>query len=187
MFRWNSIGTTFKNNTAITSFDELVNFTGLTLLSNGTFEGCSSLMSVAFPNGVTSLPEGVCRNCTSLTSVTLPSAVTYIGDQAFLNAKVTGTVFPQTLQNIRNYSFYGCKFVTVDLPATMTNIGISSFQSNTQLTTVTVRATTPPTLGSAAFTGCSALTTIYVPSASVSAYKAASQWSNHASKIQAIP
>ena len=51
---------------------------------------------------------------------------------------------------------------------------------------VTVNATTPPTLGESALdytNNCP----IYVPAASVDVYKAASGWSTYASRIQAIP
>ncbi len=49
--------------------------------SNGsysTFNGCSSLQSVAIPNGVTSI-AGMFSNCTSLTTISIPASVTTIG------------------------------------------------------------------------------------------------------------
>ena len=49
---------------------------------------------------------------------------------------------------------------------------------------MTVKATTPPTLGYAVIPD---VTTIYVPSSSVNAYKSAKGWKDYASKIQAIP
>ncbi len=54
------------------------------------------------------------------------------------------------------------------------------------LKTLTIYATTPPTLGSNAFVNNNANLTIYVPAESVNAYKTATNWSNFASKIQPI-
>ena len=51
---------------------------------------------------------------------------------------------------------------------------------------MTIKATTPPTLDSTAFSD-SGIQTIYVPAASLDAYKSATNWSAFASKIKAIP
>jgi hypothetical protein len=65
----------------------------------------------------------------------------------------------------------------------VTNIGNYAFNGCSNLTTVYVHATTPPTLGTYVFDSCPALTRIYVPSSKVSAYKAATNWSKYSSKI----
>ena len=51
---------------------------------------------------------------------------------------------------------------------------------------MTVQASTPPSLGTDAFTS-SGIQTIYVPASSVNADKSADGWNDYASKIQAIP
>lgn len=48
-----SLGTVFKNNKQISSFDELRYFTGLTTISTDAFFGCSNLKSITIPNTVT--------------------------------------------------------------------------------------------------------------------------------------
>ena len=50
-----SIGTLFKNNDQITSFDELQYFTGLTTIEEGAFEDCTSLVSVLIPERVSTV------------------------------------------------------------------------------------------------------------------------------------
>ena len=55
------------------------------------------------------------------------------------------------------------------------------------LTNVTVEAITPPSLGHSVFLDTSSSLVIYVPAESVEAYKTATNWSDYASKIQAIP
>ncbi len=80
-----SLGEVFKNNTAITSFDELLYFTGLTKISENAFYGCSKLNSVTIPNGVTIICERAFVDCYGLTSITIPEGVTSIGSNAFYN------------------------------------------------------------------------------------------------------
>lgn len=74
-------GTTFMNNTQITSFDELQYFTGLTQLSSA-FRGCSSLQSVILPD-LQTIGYGSFRDCPSLVSIDIPATVTVIDSASF--------------------------------------------------------------------------------------------------------
>jgi hypothetical protein len=67
-----------------------------------------------------------------------------------------------------------------------TQINWNAFGQCSSLTTIVCEATTPPTLNANALTGTSALTAIYVPDASVAAYKAANNWNSYASIIKGI-
>lgn len=86
-----SIGTKFKGNTEITSFNELVNFTGLTsiygtnLATEGAFLGCTALTSVALPASVTSIGNGAFSGCAALTTVGDMSHITTLGNDSFKN------------------------------------------------------------------------------------------------------
>jgi hypothetical protein len=60
-----------------------------------------------------------------------------------------------------------------------------AFHSCTGLNSITCEAITPPTLGDFVFIETNNCP-IYVPTASVNTYKAASGWSDYASRIQAI-
>lgn len=79
-------------------------------------------------------------------------------------------------------SYYG--FIDLVLPASISRIRDSAFYSATGVKSITLYATTPPTLGS---NNSLNSVNIYVPSTAVDTYKAASGWSSYASKIQAIP
>ena len=81
--------------------------------------------------------------------------------------------------------------VSITIPENVTVIGGSgsvgnSFADCYALTTVTMLPTTPPTVRADEF-GDSTLQHIYVPAGSVSAYQSASNWSQWASIISAIP
>ncbi len=77
------LGTAFQGNTAITSFDELQYFTGLTSFGTNAFNGCTNLQSIVIPEGVTELLYGVFVNCSSLTTIEIPSSVTSIAGSVF--------------------------------------------------------------------------------------------------------
>ena len=102
-----SLGNVFKDNTDITSFNELQYFTGLTSIGNSAFDGCSGLTSVTLPSSVTSIGSGAFSGCSSLTSVTLPSSVKYIGVHAFYGcSNLADVTIPNSIENI-NMSAFG--------------------------------------------------------------------------------
>ena len=78
------------------------------------------------------------------------------------------------------------KLKAITIPSAVTSIGHYALRRCTSLKTITSLPTTPPTWGSQSFDGTNP-DVVYVPSASVAAYKSASGWSAYASKIQAIP
>ena len=93
-----------------------------------------------------------------------------------LSGKVTDTM---------SFTFPSCTR-TVELGSNITYLG-SSFEGCTALTSVTIHATTPPTLKGDYIFRNSNNAPIYVPASSVNAYKTASGWSAYADRIQAIP
>ncbi len=69
-------------------------------------------------------------------------------------------------------------------PATVTSIAMDAFYACSQLTSVTMLGSTPPTLGTAVFDNDNASLLIHVPSvAAQTAYRAAPGWSAYSSQI----
>ena len=123
---------------------------------------------------------------TCLDTITLPSGLTKIGMNAFAEVCITGITFPSTLRYIGGSAFGICRSLrTVNIPSGVTYIGYGAFDGCRSLTSITVNATTPPELRPEAFDNTNNCP-IYVPSDSVNTYKAASNWSGYASRIQAI-
>lgn len=137
-----------------------------TKVGNSTplFNNITTLSSVSIPNSVTTIGGNAFNGCSGLTNITIPDGVTSIGYYVFSNcASLTNITIPNGVTSIGDYAFGGCS----------------------NLTSMTVEATTPPTLGSNVF--LNTYPTIYVPTESVETYKAATNWSSYASRIQAIP
>lgn len=138
----------------------------VTSIDNSAYKGCSQLSSVTFSNSVTNIDSQAFSGCTNLESVTIPNSVTTISSYAFAGGK---------------------KLRSITIGSGVTSIGAYAFNQNTgqirPLNSVKIYATTPPTLGTDVFKN-DAYLNIYVPAASVNAYKSA--WTTLADKIQAI-
>ena len=98
-------------------------------------------------------------------------------------------IFDKEITSIGNKAFSRCQSMTsVTIPDGVTSIGYSAFYNCRSLKSVYCKPTTPPTAGNNIFwyyengswlIRCK----IYVPTASVSAYKNASGWDTYASNI----
>lgn len=158
-------------------------------LANGKhlYMNGSEILNLVIPSTVTSINNYTFSNG-QFTSLVIPNNVTTIGQQSFYHCdSLSSITFGSGLTTIGIHSFRNCASLTsLVIPENITDIGTYAFNNCTGLTSITVEATTPPTLGSGAFTNTNDCP-IYVPAASVDTYKAASGWSTYASRIHAIP
>ena len=148
----------------------------------------SKVKSVLISEGITAFANKLFYDPlhSNLRSAILPSTLSNTGSETFRGTGLTSVVIPEGVTSIGWRSFRGCSYLTsVTLPSTITSIANGGFQSCAMLASMTVLATEPPTLsGADALPSTSVLQAIYVPAASVDAYKTA--WSSRASMIQAI-
>lgn len=180
----------------------------VTSIGNGAFYNCTGLTSVTIPNSVTSIGREAFEGCESLpvidniryadtylvelvdktlSSYTIKEGTRFIGNSAFSNCNSLESFnIPNSVTEIGDSAFSSCNGLTsMEIPNSVTSIGYGAFAGCNSLTSITCEAITPPTLGDAAFDGTNNCP-IYVPSQSVDAYKAATNWSEYASRIQAI-
>lgn len=161
----------------------------VTSIGYGAFLYCKSLTSIAIPKGVISIGDYAFGHCYDLSSVTISNSVTSIGYMTFCYCyDLTSIIIPDSVTTIGVAAFEGCSHLeSVTIGNGVKTIGHHAFQDCSNLRTMTIKATTPPTLGSGAFAIIgSGIQRIYVPAASVNSYKSADGWKDYASKIQAI-
>lgn len=170
-----------------------------------------NLEYVSISNSVTTLMERCFNNCDSLRSLNIPSSVTdfeiyatyYVlsiekfvlsdteptmdyGNSNFYN--VSYFTLPEAFNTIVSRFFYNWVSLRSVFIGDVTSIGSYAFYNCSALNEIILTATTPPTLGdnSNVFSGKNNLFKIYVPDASVSAYKAATNWSSFSDYIYSI-
>lgn len=177
------------------------------------FSGCTGMVELDLPGKMQTIGNNAFNNCPALIKLYLPPSITTIGDGTFYNCtslsididlpnleSIAGAAFQKTgVKNIVNlgkittlphngYSsgpFQGCTSLeTAILPSTLSSMGKTTFNSCTALKWVVLNAVTPPTVESNSFQNTTC--TIYVPDASVEAYKAATNWISLANRIKPI-
>ena len=156
---------------------------------NGSYILASSMIEDAIlPRELESVGSAFLSSCYVLKKVVLPPEMTTISSY-MMNQDYNLEVIelPEGIQSIEAYAFSDVNsLATLIIPSTVTSIGNKALYSYRSLPSVTILATTPPTLGTNAFYS-SSIQKIYVPAESVEAYKSATNWANYAEKIEAIP
>ena len=161
-----SLGSVFKNNKSITSFDELAYFKGITAIDNGEFAGCTSLTDIVIPNNVRYLGYNLASRatfsgCTNLSGVTMISG----GDS------LTTDLTANNGSYYMNSSHSNVPMVFPDREITMSG---GTFGYYDYLSIVYFQSSTPPTnLANADINNYRKLANVYCPVGSLSAYEAA--------------
>ena len=145
----------------LTSLPAGINRSGLTI-GEGIFMDAKSLTSVDLSNW-TSTPYQCFRGCTNITDVNLSS-----------------------VQTMDGYAFVDCEnLATLVLGNALTEMGGDCFNGCYSVD-ITIRATTPPSVGRLIYSWSNFAPTIHVPAEAVDTYKVTSPWSTYASSITAI-
>ena len=173
------LGTVFRYQRTITSFDELQYFTGLTSIGDQAFYNCRKLTSIIIPNSVTSIGSAAFRTCDDLTSLTIGNSVTSIGGYAFAEcAKLTSIFIPKAVTSIGSNAFMACirvEQIVVDSENTaydsrdncnaIIKTGTNELVFGCQNTII---PNTVTSIGAYAFWSCDALTSITIPNSVIS-------------------
>ncbi len=168
----------------------------VTSIGGSAFGGCTSLTNISVDSGNSVYDSR--NNCNAIIETAtntliagckntiIPNTVTSIGSSAFSGCTgLTSITIPDSVTSIASSTFYGCTGLTsITIPDSVTSIGDRAFNNCKSLAEVNVKATKVPTGGSTMFYNCSSSLVIYVPTASVSAYQVATNWSTYSSKIQ---
>lgn len=190
----------------------------ITTIGNYAFYGCTNLALTELPSGLTSIGEYAFYGCTSLMISSLPSGITSIGNHAFNGCtEFSITEIPEGVTSIGEKAFYYVyedtpngqmipfKVEHMRLPSTLQSLGDAAFSINCEhpnnstpsdqitLKTLTINATTPPSVSDTQFLGLvyyngtnnvGGITfIIIVPQGCGATYKAATGWSFYANYI----
>lgn len=149
----------------------------ITSIGEGAFCECTSLASITIPDSVTSIGTETFFCCASLTSISVS-----VGNQNYcsidgilFNKDVTNLIqyptgktnteytIPDSVTNIGNLAFYGCKRLTnITIPDSVISIGDGAFSWCEGLTSVTIPDSVI-SIGEFAFFTCANLSSITIP------------------------
>ena len=181
-------------NSAFNSCDALASVTisdGVTSIGTGAFSGSEALTSITIPDSVTSIGYGAFTTCTSMSAffgkyASSDNRCLIIDNKllAFAPLNLTSYTIPESIKIIGRNAFAKCTQLTeIVIPDGTTSIMENAFSGCTGLNIVYCKPTTPPSLGSNTFYNNPSTHIIYVPTASVDAYKSAAYWSTYADYI----
>jgi len=171
----------------------------VTKIGSHAFAECNKLTSITIPDSVTSIGDSAFYNCTSLAAfygkfASSDNKCLIIDGVLRLFAIACGAteyIIPDGIIKIQNYAFRNCTSLTsVTIPDSVTSIG-KAFYNCKSLKEVYCKPIVPPVGNRDMFScydsnrgtyliGCN----IYVPTASVEAYKSASGWNDYADYIE---
>ena len=190
----------FENGSSISS---VVIDNGVTSIGGHAFDECSQLTSIFIPDSITSIGECAFKGCSSLTSIMGGNGLTSIGYCAFQHCSALTVVsIPDRVTSIGSFAFFYCtNLTTLSIPNSVTSIGCRAFGDCDSLSQVYVYSPVPITIigqedwGSLMIFYTNSSTgiaipnnlTIYVPCASLDAYKSAMYWSAYASRMESLP
>jgi len=163
----------------------------VTNIEGWAFAYCSGLTSITIPSSITSIGNEAFFLCSVLTSIDVDAANQNYSSESgvlFNKAKTTLIQYPTGKQgnytipsgvtSIEFCAFHTCIGLTsITISSGLTNIGGSAFAYCTGLAEIKVEATVPPIFsGGALFLNVNRSIPVYVPAASVQAYKNAAVW-----------
>lgn len=163
-----SLGTFFRQNSLIKMFDEFVLFTGVSNLPNECFRE-SSIVNITLPPSIKSITGAYkfqFMKCRNLNRLEVSEGTTSIQSMQWIweADKLRLLILPSTISDLRS-----------DALAT---------HGRANTTTVICKAVTPPTKTNTSY--YNNVAAVYVPDESVDAYKAATGWSQLATKIKPL-
>lgn len=156
---------------------------GTELIGEKTFNGCKSLISITIPKTVTRIGLDAFGECDNLESVYISDIASWCSvdfvqslfeycssnplsyaHNLYLNGiLVTDLVIPDSVTNIGEYAFDGCRCLTsVTIPDSITNIKDNAFRACTNLSSISI-PNSVESIGNATFKSCTNIANVTIP------------------------
>ena len=155
---------------------------GLVSIGSDAF-WASDLSEVVIPNTVTSIGTRAFCDCKFSGDINIPGSISIIESKLFTDSPIVSVTINEGTTQFEYFAFYDCsKLTTVNLPSTIQDMGYSTFENCLVLSNLYLRAHIPPSMRNDIFKGCNSEINIWVPRASVDAYK--EKWSAYKDNIK---
>lgn len=152
-----------------------------------TVTGCNpSLTTLAVPASisvksgnyaVTSIAPNAFQGNVTITSVSLSEGIIEIGSSAFYHCDNVATLkLPEGLTTIGDFAFSFCNLSEINLPSSLGVIGAYAFAECQGVKSINCAAVQVPATDPYAFQDIDTSIPVYVPEASLNAYKSAPEW-----------
>ena len=134
-----------------------------------------SLDSITFPDNLRHIGAITLDECSNLVYCHLPEQLENISEWLLYGTKLETLVVPPHVTRVEQQSLAGClRLHKVTMPASVTYLGDSLFIDGTQLDTLIVQSTVPPSLGKGVFPNYDAK--LFVPAGTIDAYREHPVW-----------
>ena len=175
------------------SLEYLIIPKSVTGIGDYPFRGCGSLTSITVEEGNPTFDSR--ENCNAIIKTStnalilgcmntvIPNSVTLIGKYAFQGCKhLTSITIPDLVTRINDGAFMGCSSLeSITLPGRLSYIAEATFYNCKALKSITCLAINPPYIDVSQYcptfdSSVYRKTKVYVPNASITAYKEAKEW-----------
>jgi hypothetical protein len=163
----------------------------ITSVTGYVFKG-NTFDELHLPDTITSLGDNVLRENRALSAFRVPSSTKVVPESCFNSCRFLQSVeLHDGVTEIGKYAFYACEVLPeVVITPGVAKIGSYSFQYCTALKAVYFTSNMPPILSADAktnvFSGIASDCVFYVPTASLSAYKAATNYGSIAAQMVGV-
>ncbi len=101
---------------------------GISTMQAFVFMNCDKLKDIKLPQSLKFICESAFEECSSLKSINLPQDLRSLGRKAFYKSGLTEITLPESINDIEDYTFAGCKNLKeVSLPASLSYISKGMF------------------------------------------------------------
>ncbi len=156
---------TAKDISGAFSVPSLYNDMSVTAIDDSAFAGCTGLTEISLPDTVQNIGEEAFYGCSALDVINVENTLRAVGRNAFGNTAWSEHHASDSMLILDDVVLISAAPTTTELvlPETVRVIADGACENNTSLTSVRLTGTTGY-IGKYSFSGCSALTTVIMPS-----------------------